>query len=129
MAGLFGIGGGLIKAPLLLALGVHPAVASATSASMILFTTFTATTSFVVYGTLVWDYGPVCVLIGFCATLVGQLVMNSLLKRTGKMSYIAFCIAGIISISAVAVAAEWSYALLWPGDIHRSESTGFCDHQ
>jgi uncharacterized membrane protein YfcA len=35
-AGLFGVGGGIIKAPLMLEMGVCPEVAAATSATMIL---------------------------------------------------------------------------------------------
>ena len=132
VAGLCGIGGGLIKAPLLLALGVHPAVASATSATMILFTTFTATTSFLVYGMLIWDYGLGCLLIGFCATLMGQLVMNALLQRTGKTSYIAFCFAGVVLVSAVTMTAEWGYTLLQRhtgGNDHHHEASGFCGQE
>lgn len=34
-AGMFGVGGGIIKAPLMLEMGVLPEVASATSATMI----------------------------------------------------------------------------------------------
>lgn len=37
-AGLFGIGGGIVKGPLMLEMGVLPEVASVTSATMILFT-------------------------------------------------------------------------------------------
>jgi uncharacterized membrane protein YfcA len=38
IAGMFGVGGGIIKGPLMLHLGVLPDVAAATSATMILFT-------------------------------------------------------------------------------------------
>ena len=38
VAGLFGVGGGIVKAPLLLELGVQPTAAAATSATMIFFT-------------------------------------------------------------------------------------------
>lgn len=68
LPGMFGIGGGIIKGPLMLAMGVHPAVASATSACMILFTSFTATTSFAVYGLLVPDYAIAGAILGFSAT-------------------------------------------------------------
>ena len=127
IAGLFGVGGGLVKAPLLLALGVHPAVASATSATMILFTTFTATTSFVAFGMLVWDYGLVCLVIGFGATLMGQVVMNSLIQRTGKSSYIAFCIASVVIVSAVTMTTEGIYALSTGG--HGDRHAGFCGQE
>lgn len=129
IAGLFGVGGGLVKAPLLLALGVHPAVASATSATMILFTTFTATTSFVAFGMLVWDYGLVCLVIGFLATFLGQVVMNSLIQRTGKSSYIAFCIAGVVIVSAITMTAEWIYALSTTGGHDDERHAGFCGQE
>lgn len=38
IAGMFGVGGGIVKGPLMLHLGVLPEVAAATSATMILFT-------------------------------------------------------------------------------------------
>merc|ERR1719456_892385 len=51
-AGLFGIGGGIVKGPLMLEMGVIPAVASASAAAMILMTAASATASFVVFGLL-----------------------------------------------------------------------------
>ena len=56
-AGMFGIGGGIVKGPLMLAMGIHPKVSSASSACMIMYTSFTATTSFFVFGLLKMDYG------------------------------------------------------------------------
>jgi uncharacterized membrane protein YfcA len=42
VAGLFGLGGGVVKAPLMLELGVLPEVAAATSTTMIAFTSMAA---------------------------------------------------------------------------------------
>ena len=44
VAGVCGVGGGIIKGPLMLSLGVRPEVAAATSATMILATSCSATT-------------------------------------------------------------------------------------
>lgn len=52
-AGMFGIGGGVVKGPLMLEMGVHPAVAAATTAVMIFFTAVVATTSFIAFGTMI----------------------------------------------------------------------------
>merc|ERR1719486_1430829 len=49
-AGLFGVGGGIVKGPLMLEMGVQPAVASASAAAMILFTSASASVSFGVFG-------------------------------------------------------------------------------
>ncbi|KAL9183717.1 hypothetical protein ACHAXT_004573 [Thalassiosira profunda] len=105
-AGMFGIGGGIIKGPLMLAMGVHPAVASATSACMIFFTSFTATTTFSVYGLMVTDYAVVGAILGFSATLLGQTVMSRILKKSKRNSYIAFSIGFVVLLSAVLMALE-----------------------
>jgi hypothetical protein len=53
----------------MLAMGVHPAITAATSACMILFTSFMATTSFVVFGLLVCHHlSPHWVRCDFCWT-------------------------------------------------------------
>jgi len=84
----------------MLAMGVHPAVSSASSACMILFTSFTATTSFVVFGLLIPDYAVACLCIGFAATLVGQIGLSYLMKRAQRNSYIAFSIGSVVLLSA-----------------------------
>lgn len=99
-AGMFGVGGGIVKGPLMLAMGVHPKVSSASSACMILFTSFTATTSFIVFGLLIHDYAIVCLVIGFVATYVGQIVLYYLMNKYERNSYIAFSIGGVVLLSA-----------------------------
>jgi uncharacterized membrane protein YfcA len=112
VAGMFGIGGGIIKGPLMLALGVHPQVASATSAAMILFTSCTATISYSSMGFLKYDYAFFCLVLGFLSTLVGKTFMAALLERSGqRSSYIAFCIGGVVAISAVAMGIESAFAM------------------
>jgi uncharacterized membrane protein YfcA len=106
VAGLFGVGGGLIEGPLMLALGVHPAITSATSACMILFTSSTATVSYIVFGLLVPDYAAFCLVVGFCSTIVGQAGMSLLLKRHNRNSYIAYSIGLVVAVSAVAMGIE-----------------------
>ncbi|KAL3809938.1 hypothetical protein ACHAXA_002495 [Cyclostephanos tholiformis] len=105
-AGMFGVGGGIVKGPLMLAMGIHPAVASATSACMILFTSFTATTTFCVYGLMVPDYAIAGVVLGFVATYVGQSVMSRILAKSRRSSYVAFSIGVVVLLSAVLMAAE-----------------------
>ena len=107
VAGMFGIGGGIVKGPLMLALGVHPKVASATSACMILFTSSTSTLSYLIFGYLKYDYAIFCLILGFASTLVGQTVMSAVMKWSGqRSSYIAFCIGGVVALSAVLMAIQ-----------------------
>ncbi len=48
-------------------------VASSTSSTMILFTSFTAATSFIMFGLLPFDYGVLLLVLGFMSTFVGQV--------------------------------------------------------
>ncbi|GAX11612.1 hypothetical protein FisN_1Lh024 [Fistulifera solaris] len=106
VAGLFGIGGGIVKGPLMLELGVHPSVASATSGAMILFTSATATVSYSIYGFLQYDYASACFAVGFISALLGQSIMFALMKRYQRPSYIAYSIGIVVAISAIAMTVE-----------------------
>lgn len=103
-AGLFGIGGGMVTVPLLLAMGVHPAVTTATSSCMTFFTSASATTAYVIYGLVMYDYAAVCLVIGFSAALFGQMLMARARSAPGgnfeRNSLIAFSIGGVILLSA-----------------------------
>jgi len=105
-AGMFGVGGGIVKGPLMLAMGVHPKVASGTSACMIFFTSITATTSFIVFGLLVYDYAFICLFLGFFATLVGQISLSYLMKKNERNSYISFSIGAVVLLSAMLMTTE-----------------------
>ncbi len=59
----------------LLRLLFYDKVVSATSATMILFTSVTAATSFILFGLLPFDYGVVLLVCGFISTFAGQVVV------------------------------------------------------
>ncbi len=125
-AGMFGVGGGIVKGPLMLAMGVHPKVSSASSACMILFTSFTATTSFVVFGLLVHDYAIVCLTIGFIATYVGQIVLYYLMSKYERNSYIAFSIGGVVLLSAFLMTIQSLVSMAEGGGRHAG---GICGRE
>lgn len=96
----------------MLTLGVHPAVAAATSATMIMFTSSTATVSYSVAGLIMYDYAAVCILVGFFSTLVGQLAMSKLMKKYQRNSYIAYSLGLVVALSAVCMTVESVLAIL-----------------
>mmetsp|Transcript_14885 Transcript_14885/g.31834 ORF Transcript_14885/g.31834 Transcript_14885/m.31834 type:complete len:541 (-) Transcript_14885:413-2035(-) len=118
-AGMFGIGGGIVKGPLMLAMEVHPGVASASSACMILFTSFTATTSFFVFGLLDPQYGPICFSIGFISTYFGQIGLSILMKKYQRNSYIAFSMGAVVLLSAIMMTVQ-SLLSIAEGEYHKS---------
>ena len=79
-AGLFGVGGGIVKGPLMLALNVDAQIAAATAATMIFFTSSTATVSFALFGDLEWSYAVPLFCLGILCTLLGQIIAMKLGK-------------------------------------------------
>jgi uncharacterized membrane protein YfcA len=55
---------------------------------MILFTSFTATTSFMVFGLLKVDYAKLLFCVGLIATFVGQVGVNYLIKKYQRSSFV-----------------------------------------
>jgi uncharacterized membrane protein YfcA len=98
---LCNVGGGIVKGPLMLAMGVHPSVASATGATMLLFTSLTAFTSYIIFGLLISQYAIVCFWFGFLATFLGQVLLAFFMTKHARNSYIAFSIGFVVLISAV----------------------------
>jgi uncharacterized membrane protein YfcA len=110
-AGLFGIGGGIVQVPLMLHLGVQPKVASASSATMIMYTSATALTSFYVFGLLLMDYALPCFVMGIVVTAVGQVGTNELIKMLGRDSIIIFSVAAVVGVSAVLMGTHSAMSL------------------
>jgi len=102
-AGLFGIGGGIVKGPLMLEMGVIPAVASASAAAMILYTSSAACISFAVFGLLHGTYGIIFFSLGFFSTAIGQVSLTRWLKKHKRESPIVLSIGAVIGISSVLV--------------------------
>lgn len=103
-AGFLGIGGGMVKGPLMIELGMVPSVAAATSSFMIVFTSFSTSFQYVVLGRMpefAWWY----FLLGLVSAVLGHKGVGYMLRRYRKQSYVSFLIAGAIVVSVVAMAA------------------------
>jgi uncharacterized membrane protein YfcA len=96
----------------LLCTGVKPAVASATSACMIFFTSSTSTISYMIFGRLLSEYAAICLITGFLATLMGQTLMSLLMKKYNRNSYIAYAIGIVVGLSAIAMTVEAILAMI-----------------
>mmetsp|Transcript_56558 Transcript_56558/g.134745 ORF Transcript_56558/g.134745 Transcript_56558/m.134745 type:complete len:170 (+) Transcript_56558:1247-1756(+) len=106
MAGLFGVGGGIVKGPLMLEMGVAPNVAAATAATMILFTTTATCVSFAVFGILEPHYGAALFLLGLLSTAVGQVIIDKWMSRAGRQSPPVLSIGAVMLLSVVFIVLE-----------------------
>jgi len=101
LASLLGVGGGIIKGPVLIELGLPPEVVAATSAYMIIFTSLSASVQYIIIGSVMYDYGVVLFFIGLIAAFAGQTSLNWMVAKYKKKSYIIFVIAMVIGTSAI----------------------------
>lgn len=132
-AGMFGVGGGMITVPLMLTMGVHPSVVTATSSSMVFFTALLSASSFAVFGLVLWDYAVVCLAIGFLASLMGQIFMKSVRQTNTeghanfeRNSFIAYCTGGVILLSALLLTMQYVLKIVSYNDTESDEG-GLCE--
>merc|ERR1711865_953256 len=80
-------------------MGVLPEVTQATAAFMIFFTASSATVSYALYGLIIWSYAFAYFALGVVFTAIGQIVVFSIVERTGRASVIVYLIALILGVS------------------------------
>jgi uncharacterized membrane protein YfcA len=97
VAGLIGIGGGMILGPLLMIEGVHPRVSSATTATMIVLTSSTVSIMFVISGLVPWDYALFFFAICMSGAFVGKRYIDAYVNKTGMTSLLIGMLASIIA--------------------------------
>lgn len=123
-AGMFGIGGGLVFGPMMLEMGVHPMTAAATSAVMIFFTSITASTAFIAFGALTYDYGVYLFVLGLAATAVGQLGVGYLVQKYKRFSLISLSIGAAVLVSAVLMGVQGAISIVQSDGSYGNDS--FC---
>ncbi|GLD95146.1 hypothetical protein PINS_up003771 [Pythium insidiosum] len=106
LAGMFGIGGGMINAPMLLELGVDPLAASAITATTVLFSSSMSSFSYILLGALNFRLAVIMLPMGFISTFLGNVVLERVIKRFNCPSLIIWSMAIIIVISAGAMTVE-----------------------
>ena len=103
LAGAIGIGGGLIKGPLLLEIGLSPIAAVSTANFMIFFTSSANTLQYAILGRLE-AVDTVCFfLTAFVAGAVGLGFVVQFMKKTHRQSYLTFLLSFVSLISLISM--------------------------
>ena len=101
LAGLLGIGGGLVIGPMLLDMGINPIISATTSNFLVLFTSSSTTVQFLILGMInienCFIYG-VCSIIG---SIIGTIFIQNLIKKTGRTSILVFTLATVLGLSSI----------------------------
>lgn len=99
VAGLIGIGGGMVLNPLMLVMGINPRVSSATTASMIVLTSSSVAVMFVTSGLVPWQYALFFFFVCFSGAFIGKKYIDWYVKRTGMTSILIGILAAIIGLA------------------------------
>eukprot|EP00571_Detonula_confervacea_P015294 CAMPEP_0172301282 /NCGR_PEP_ID=MMETSP1058-20130122/3204_1 /TAXON_ID=83371 /ORGANISM="Detonula confervacea, Strain CCMP 353" /LENGTH=602 /DNA_ID=CAMNT_0013011341 /DNA_START=228 /DNA_END=2036 /DNA_ORIENTATION=- len=101
VAGLIGIGGGMVLGPLMLVMGINPRVSTATTATMILLTSSSVAVMFVMSGLVPWEYAVYFFFVCLCGAYIGKTKIDSYVKRTGMSSVLVGTLATIILLATI----------------------------
>jgi uncharacterized membrane protein YfcA len=101
IAGLIGVGGGMVLGPLMLILGIHPRVSSATTATMIVLTSSSVAVMFVTSGLVPWEYAVLFFSVCLCGAYIGKKYIDAYVKRTGMSSILIGILATIIAFATI----------------------------
>merc|ERR1719194_235944 len=101
LAGLVGIGGGLIFSPFFLISGVEPAVAVATSSTCVIFTSSSTTLQYMLTDRIVMSLTVVYGIVNLAASYLGTSFVHFLQDTYGaRKSYITMIVGSGVLISA-----------------------------
>jgi uncharacterized membrane protein YfcA len=101
LAGLVGIGGGLIFSPFFLLMGVEPAVAVATSSTCVIFTSSSTTLQYLFTDRIVMTLALAYGIVNLVASYLGTSFVHWLQDNYGtRKSYITGIVAAGVAISA-----------------------------
>jgi len=103
VAGFFGIGGGVLQAPLMLELGVIPWVTSATSQFIVLITSISAVAQNLSNGNLEWRWTLWFMFFNAIGALIGKQMVDRIVRHFKLQSLIVFFLAGLIVLTAAAL--------------------------
>jgi uncharacterized membrane protein YfcA len=105
LAGLVGVGGGMVLGPMMLELGVLPQVSSATTGTMILLTSSSAAAVFLLGGLVPLDYALALALVAFAGGFAGKVGVAIVVRRFRASALIILILGGLIATSMLATTA------------------------
>jgi len=110
-AGSIGIGGGLVKGPLMLQMGISSTVATSTSSFMILFTSSSTVFQFWMLGRLDPRYAHIFPLFAMVGAIIGQNLLVAMVKKYKRQSLVTLWLCVAISISVACMVVSWALSL------------------
>merc|ERR1719408_709706 len=109
LAGLVGVGGGLIFSPFFLLTGMEPAVAVGTSATCVLFTSSSTTMQYIFTDRIIMSLALIYGIVTLVASYIGTWLVHAIQDKFSRKSYITWIVAAGVGISALLSAVKFVY--------------------
>lgn len=106
-----GIGGGTLIGPIFVSLINNPLVAAASSNAIVVFTSSSSTIQFAIMGKLDFKYSIYCLAATIIGSFLGSLIMNFVIRKTGRASYVIISLAIVCGLSTIAIPINTLYDL------------------
>lgn len=101
IAGVIGIGGGIILGPILLSMGIYPIIGTVTTNFLVLITSSSTSIQFIISGDMNFQYAAIGVIFSAFGSYLGTSVIHHYIKKTKKESLLVFALALVIGLSAL----------------------------
>ena len=102
VAGVVGVGGGMVLGPMMLELGILPQVSSATTGTMVLLTSSSAAAVFMLASLVPLDYAVALGLVALAGGFAGKLFISALVRKYRAAALIILLLGGLIATSMLA---------------------------
>ena len=96
---LTGMGGGIIFAPLLLTLNLHPSVSTSTATLINFFSSLSNVIFAIISGQVYYDFMAWLLIWTSIGTILGLISVKDLIKKTNKTSIVVFMIVIVLAIA------------------------------
>lgn len=103
ITGMVGVSGGMVLNPILMYLGVHPMVSSATTATTVILTSSSLAIVYVVAGLVPWSYALCFFAACMTGALVGKSQIDKYVRRTGRASLLVGILTAILAFAALGI--------------------------
>lgn len=101
ISGMLGVGGGILMAPLMLELGMHPKTASSTSNFLLIITSSAGTILFILSNQLIYSYAIALAIPCCLASLLGSRYITNYVARTKKNSLLVYLLFYVMIFSLI----------------------------
>lgn len=119
LAGAFGIGGGIVINPVLLNYGFRQEKAFAIASVIIVFTSMTTSTQFLIAGAFNLEYASYVMLISIAGSYIGNTTFKNWINKLNRPSLLIWILAGLLLLSGVLLFITGISNIIQKGGIFR----------